>query len=78
MTDDDKPTATPEDYWLVFEHSNIGDRVLQDLVARFSRSTGGSGIDRVLNQAEDAGRRKVLDYIVSQINRHNGVNDYET
>lgn len=67
--------ASPEAYRRIFEDSREGSAILEDLIRRFSHVQSGSGIDRILNMTEQKGRRDVLDYIVSQINRANGVHD---
>lgn len=70
------PRAVTEvTYRQVFEDSALGAAVLEDLVQRFSRCQAGSGIDRVLNLSEHAGRQQVLNYILSKINQANGVQD---
>lgn len=66
-----RPTA--QDYADLFDTDKRGQRILDDLIARFVRpivSTGG--IDAVLQTYERAGQRKPLDYIMQQINRANG------
>jgi len=67
--------ASPEAYRRIFEDSREGAAILEDLIRRFSHVQSGSGIDRILNMTEQKGRRDVLDFIVSQINRANGVRD---
>lgn len=64
----------PEVYRRLFEDHADGVAVLEDLVARFSQpqvSTGG--IDAVLKTYERGGMRRVLDHILGQINKANGV-----
>lgn len=61
----------------IFESDRRGAAVLEDLVRRFGRTkvhTAG-GIDAVLKTYQAAAHRELLDYIVMQINRANGVND---
>lgn len=68
--------ADPNAYRRLFEDNADGVAVLEDLVSRFTRpqvSTGG--IDAVLATYERGGMRKVLDHILGQINRANGVQD---
>lgn len=67
---------TPQDYKAIFEDDRRGAAIFEDLYARFARGqvTKG-GIDAVLATYENGGMRKVLDYIVAQINRANGVPD---
>ena len=72
----ERPTA--HDYADVFEVNKTGARVLEDLIARFAGQHGKpSGIDRILDTHEWAGRRQVLDFIAVQINRANGVEEGE-
>lgn len=71
-----EPIATPEDYALIFEVNKTGQKVLDDLIKRFAnKGNGGAGIDRILNTFEYQGQRNVLDYIINQVNKANGVND---
>lgn len=61
----------------MFESDRRGAAVLDDLVARFGAAkvhTEG-GIDAVLKTYRAGARREVLDYILRQINRANGVNE---
>jgi hypothetical protein len=71
-SDQDRPTA--QDYSDLFETDKRGARILEDLLMRFVRPpvTDG-GIDAVLKTYERMGQRKPLDFIVSMINRANGV-----
>lgn len=69
-------SPTPEDYRDLFEVDKRGQRILDDLIRRFVRPpvmTGG--IDAVLQTYDRAGQRKPLDFITTQINRANGVQD---
>ena len=80
MTDhkqNDTNKATPEDYALIFESHRVGQKILEDLIARFGHTRSHSeGIDRILDTFEKAGQRKVVDYIALQINKSHGVRDY--
>lgn len=68
--------AGPDAYRRLFENSADGTAVLEDLVARFSRAqVSKGGIDAILKTYENGGARKVVDYILAQINTANGVND---
>ncbi len=68
--------ATPEDYQLIFEVHKTGQRIFEDLIQRFGRVPGkAEGIDRVLDQFEYAGQRKVIEYITLRINQANGVDN---
>lgn len=72
MPHTDRPT--PQDYADIFDVDKRGARILEDLIRRFSGPKGhASGIDRILDTHERIGRMQVLDFIVSQINRANGV-----
>lgn len=61
----------------IFEQDQRGAAILEDLVARFGRArvTTAGGIDAVLATYRDAGQRQVVDHILLQINRANGVRD---
>jgi hypothetical protein len=68
--------TTPETYRRIFEDNADGVLILEDLVKRFSQpQVSAGGIDAVLKTYERGGMRKVLDYILGQINRANGVQD---
>lgn len=70
--DDIRPTA--QDYSDLFEVDKRGARILEDLIRRFVRpSVTDGGIDAVLKTYERMGQRKPLDFIMSMINRANGV-----
>ena len=67
---------TPQTYRRIFEDNADGVLILEDLVKRFSQpQVSAGGIDAVLKTYERGGMRKVLDYILGQINRANGVQD---
>jgi len=68
--------ATPADYQSVFENTNSGQKILDDLVVRFHRNPyvqGGHEADR--QTAYNAGRNSVVDHILRQVNIANGVKD---
>ena len=69
---------TPQEYADIFEVNKTGARILEQLIQRFSRQKPGSGIDRILNTQEFIGQQNVLNFIISQINRANGVDDNDT
>lgn len=70
--------VTPEMYARVFENHAEGVLILEDLVRRFHRPAQLSGgIDAVLTTYHREGSRAVVDFIVSQCNRANGVNTDE-
>lgn len=65
---------TPQDYALVFEDHKVGAAILEDLARRFARpavTTGG--IDAVLQTYQRDGMRRVVEFIVTQINIAHGV-----
>ncbi len=70
--------VTDADYKALFEDNPRGARVLEDLVQRFSKSavTAG-GIDAVLKTYTHCGENNVVQFIVRQINRANGVHENE-
>lgn len=68
--------VTPEEYQQVFETNKTGARVFEDLLNRFGPvPSKQGGIDRILNQFEYAGQRRVLEFITLMCNRANGVDD---
>lgn len=70
--------VTPEMYARVFENHAEGALILEDLVKRFHRGAQLSGgIDAILNTYHREGARAVVDYIVTQCNRANGVDTDE-
>jgi hypothetical protein len=74
MTTASEQRPTPQDYADLFEVDKRGARILEDLIMRFYRPPSkSSGIDRILDAHEFIGRRKVIDFIATQINRVNGV-----
>lgn len=65
---------TPQLYKELFEDDRRGAAILEDLTQRFARpaiTTGG--IDAVLQTYHRDGMRRVIEFIVSQINRAHGV-----
>jgi hypothetical protein len=73
-------TITPENraevYRAIFETDKRGAAILEDMVRLFSKpaSTEG-GIDAVLKTYHRMGENNVVQHIVRQINRANGVPD---
>lgn len=66
--------VTPQLYKDLFEDDRRGAAILEDLTQRFARpavTTGG--IDAVLQTYHRDGMRRVIEFIVSQINRAHGV-----
>ncbi|MHC9480241.1 Bbp19 family protein [Klebsiella pneumoniae] len=71
-----KKDVTPEDYRRIFEETPGGPQVLDELTRRFGREAyvkGGTEGDR--ETCYRAGQRSVLDFILMQINKADGVND---
>ncbi|EOD9046691.1 hypothetical protein ACJ5X2_000383 [Klebsiella quasipneumoniae] len=68
--------VSPADYKRVFEEMPGGAEVLDEITRRFGREAyvkGGTEGDR--ETCYRAGQRSVLDFILMQINRADGVND---
>lgn len=71
-----KKGVTPEDYRRIFEEMPGGQQVMEELTRRFGREAyvkGGTEGDR--ETCYRAGQRSVLDFILMQINKADGVND---
>lgn len=74
MSQQQENRPTPQDYADTFETNKTGERILEHLIQVFGRPPKGSGgIDRILDSHEHIGSMKVLNFIVNQINRANGV-----
>lgn len=76
MIKKDVKDVTPEDYRRIFEEMPGGPQVLDELTRRFGREAyvkGGTEGDR--ETCYRAGQRSVLDFILMQINKADGVND---
>ena len=66
--------VTPETYLDVFERHPAGAAVLENLIAIFTQpAVTDGGIDAVLKTYQRMGQRRVLDHIINQINRAQGV-----
>ena len=66
--------VTPETYLDVFERHPAGAAVLENLIAIFTQpAVTDGGIDAVLKTYQRMGQRRVLDHIITQINRANNV-----
>lgn len=65
-------------YHAIFEADKRGQALFDDLYLRFARGakvyTDG-GIDAVLKTYKASAQREVIEYIVTRVNRANGVND---
>lgn len=71
--------ARIELYRQIFEVDKRGAQLLEDLVVRFSQpAVVEGGIDAVIKTYHRMGQNSVVQYIVGQINRANGVNDSPT
>lgn len=69
-------SVDPQLYKQIFEDDRRGAAILDELMDRFARpavTTGG--IDAILQTYHRDGMRRVVEFIVSQINRANGVPD---
>lgn len=76
---DQRERVTPEMYARVFENHAEGRLILEDLVRRFHKSAVmQGGIDAVLATYHREGARSVVDHIVNQCNRANGVTNDES
>lgn len=76
MSQHEDPRPTPQDYADLFEVDKRGQRILEHLISVFTRPPVCiGGIDAVLQTYDRMGQRKVLDFILQQINRANGVPD---
>lgn len=68
------PDVTPELFREIFEVDKRGAAILEHLIQRFTLpAVTDGGIDAVLKTYERMGLQKLLQYIVGQINRANGV-----
>ena len=71
-----QPEVTPAMYLELFEHHPTGRLVLEHLISAFTQpAVTDGGIDAVLKTYQRMGQRRVLDFIVNQINRAQGVPD---
>lgn len=68
------PEVTSELFREIFETDRRGAALLEHLIERFSQpAVTDGGIDAVLKTYERMGSNRVVQYIVGQINRANGV-----
>lgn len=63
------------DYKRLFEETPCGQEVLEELIARFSMPPSFDEHNASLKTYYRAGQRSVVDFILSRINRANGVTD---
>lgn len=74
--EEQKERALDEAYALIFESNRSGQVIYEDLINRFGHLPAKSqSIDRILDAFEYNGKRKVLEYITTRINRANGVSE---
>lgn len=66
---------TEQDYKRLFEEAAGGEAILEDLVRRFSLPPSFDEHNAAIKTYYRAGQRSVVDFILSRINRANGVND---
>lgn len=69
---------TPAEYKALFEDDRRGAAILEHLTLTFARpAVVKGGIDAVLETYQRDGQRRVLEFIVTQINRAHGVDANE-
>jgi len=69
-----KEKASPDDYKAIFEDHVLGQKIFEDLLLRFGAlPPKEGGLDRVLNQFEYSGQRRVIDFIALRIDQANGL-----
>lgn len=69
-----KTHPTPQEYAALFEDDRRGVAILEHLTQLFARpAVVTGGIDAVLQTYQRDGQRRVIEFIVSQINRAHGV-----
>ncbi|HCW17738.1 hypothetical protein [Achromobacter sp.] len=67
-------SVDPSVYKEIFEDDRRGAAILEDLLMRFRpKVVTTGGIDAVLQTYRHAAHRELLEWVVSQINRANGV-----
>lgn len=67
---------SPQDYKAIFEDDRRGAAILDHLLTRYRpKVVTEGGIDAVLKTYRHAAHRELLEFIVAQINRANGVPD---
>lgn len=70
--------ATPGDYRDLFEIDRRGQRVYDDLLARFAlRPKKTTGIDRLIDQSEFIGQCRVVGFIKLMCDTANGIHEPE-
>ncbi len=72
------PKPTPETYRQLFEEDKRGAAILEQLTVLFAKpAVRQGGIDAVLETYHRMGAQSVLQHILNQINRANGVQEGE-
>lgn len=65
------------DYQRLFEQTLNGEAILEDLVTRFSLPPSFDEHNAEIKTYYRAGQRSVIDFILSRINRANGVSEHD-
>ncbi|MFD1259773.1 Bbp19 family protein [Entomomonas asaccharolytica] len=65
------------DYQRLFEQTVGGEAILEDLVTRFSLPPSFDEHNAEIKTYYRAGQRSVIDFILSRINRANGVSEHD-
>lgn len=74
----DPVEATPHDYANLFEATPLGRQVFEHLTRRFARPpVYEGGIDGIRKSDFRAGANSVIQFIVAQLNRNNGLFEAE-
>ncbi len=68
---------TNQDYKRLFQETVGGEAILEDLVKRFTLPPSFDEHNAAIKTYYRAGQRSVIDFILSRINRANGVSDDE-
>ncbi|UYZ82806.1 hypothetical protein MTZ49_09290 [Entomomonas sp. E2T0] len=70
-------TVDEFDYQRLFEQTAGGEAILEDLVTRFSLPPSFDEHNAEIKTYYRAGQRSVIDFILSRINRANGVSEHD-
>lgn len=70
-------TVDEFDYQRLFEQTPDGEAILEDLVTRFSLPPSFDEHNAEIKTYYRAGQRSVIDFILSRINRANGVSEHD-
>jgi hypothetical protein len=75
---DPKKPLQPEDYARVFEGDPVGNRILEDLVARFGGNPyKAGGLESQRATDFNAGKLEVVNFLLRKIAKAHGVDDDE-